>query len=115
MPFLAQSDLNMSEPGVMELSGRLDADSALTVEEDALLAIRAGARELLLDCADLDAITGAGMQTFLRLAREMKAARGKIAVCNLNPQVREMFDVCGIENMIAVYEDRETAKFALAA
>ena len=115
MSALHKTSWNASEPDIMEISGRLDADTALIVEEDALLCIRSGAREMLLDCSGLESVTGAGMQTLLRLAREMRAARGKLAVCNLRPQVKEMFDVCGIENMIAIYEDRATARAALAA
>jgi anti-anti-sigma factor len=107
--------LNFSQADVCELSGRLDSDSATPIEEDVLMAIRGGTREMLLDCAKLESVTGAGMQTLLRLAREMRGARGKIVVCGLRPQVKEMFDVCGIENMIAIYEDRQAAQAALAA
>jgi anti-anti-sigma factor len=107
--------LDIPELGIMELSGRLDSDTALQTEEDALLCIQSGARELLFDCAALDYISGAGMQTLLRLAREMQAVDGKFAVCNLRPQVKAMFDVCGIESIIPIYEDQTAAKFAMAA
>jgi anti-anti-sigma factor len=114
MAAVLKHSIQLSELDVCELSGRLDADSATDIEEDVLLAIRAGTREMLLDCSRLDSVTGAGMQTLLRLAREMRGVRGKLVVCGLKPPVKEMFDVCGIENMIAIYEDRKAAQAALA-
>ena len=115
MPISSLEQLQIPELEIMDMPRRMDGDTALQIEEDILLCIQSGAREMLLDCANLDYVTGAGMQTFLRLAREMQAVSGKLAICNLHPQVREMFEMCGLESMIPVYEDQAAAKFAMAA
>jgi anti-sigma B factor antagonist len=107
--------LPSSQADMFELSGRLDGDTSASIEEDVLMAIKGGTREILLECSKLDSVTGVGMQSLLRLAREMRSARGKIAVCSLKPRVKEMFDVCGVENMIAIYEDCDSAQAALAS
>jgi anti-anti-sigma factor len=115
MPISPLEQLHIPELEIMTMPRRLDGDTATAIEEDTLLCIQSGAREMLLDCSELEYVTGAGMQTFLRLAREMRAVDGKLAVCNLQPQVREMFEMCGLESMIPIYEDQAAAKFAMAA
>ena len=115
MPISPLEQLLIPEMEIMELPTRLDSDSALKVEEDTLLCIQSGAREMLMDGADMQYLTGAGTQTLLRLAREMQSVSGKLAVCNLNPQARAMFETCGLEAFIPVYEDESAAREALAA
>ncbi len=105
----------VTEPEVMDLVGRLDSDTAPIIEEDAMLCIKSGAQEMVLDCASLSVMTGAGIRTILRLARAMQMARGKLAICNPQAPVRAMIEACGIDNFIAVYDDQATAKIAIAA
>ncbi len=105
----------VTDPQIMELSGYLDSDAALRVEEDVLLCIGSGARKMVLDCAGLSYATGGGMQCFLRLARNMQAVGGKLVVCNMDPQVRKIFDACELESIIPVYNGQNAAKLALAA
>ncbi|MDX2028448.1 MAG: STAS domain-containing protein [Alphaproteobacteria bacterium] len=103
------------EPGIMEISRYLDSASAREVEEDVSLCIQSGAREMVLDCAKLHYITGAGMRAILAMARDMQAVEGKLAVCNLQPQVREMFEACGYDKIIPIYGDRDEAVARIAA
>jgi anti-anti-sigma factor len=109
----ATESWNVTEPEIMKLSGRLDSMTATEVEEDALLCIRSGAREMILDCDEVTYITGAGVQSLLRIAREMQAVHGKLAVCNLHE--REIFDFCGLDGIIPVYETLSDARSAHAA
>lgn len=97
------------EPGVMEITRYLDSASAREVEEDVSLCIQSGAREMVLDCSKLHYITGAGMRAILAMARDMQAVQGRLAVCNLQPQVHEMFEACGYNRLIPVYGDRDEA------
>jgi anti-sigma B factor antagonist len=103
----------VTEPEIMKLSGRLDSITAPEMEEDVLLCIQSGARDMILDCDELTYITGAGVQSLLRVAREMQAVRGKIAVCNLHE--RAIFDFCGLDSVIPVYESLSAAREAMAA
>ncbi len=113
MSALQSTVWNIAEPEIMKLSGRLDSMSAAEIEEDALLCIQSGARDMILDCEDLTYITGTGAQSLLRVAREMQAVRGKLAVCNLHQ--REIFDYCGLESIIPIYETLTDARMALSA
>lgn len=115
MPVVYAEQWKLSEPGVMELSGRLDAEAAVELEESIILCIQSGMRDLVLDCAELTSITGAGTQSLMRVAREMQEARGKIAACNLHADVQAMFELCGIDKFIPAYDTQSDARMALAA
>ncbi|MBV8061550.1 MAG: STAS domain-containing protein [Alphaproteobacteria bacterium] len=115
MPVIYTDQWKLSEPGIMELTGRLDSDAGVELEESVILCIQSGMRDLVLDCADLDTVTGAGTQSLLRIAREMQQAGGKLAVCNLNGDVRAMFELCSLDKFIPSYEDQMAARIAMAA
>jgi stage II sporulation protein AA (anti-sigma F factor antagonist) len=115
MPMIQGGAWSVAEPEIMELSGRIDSATSPRIEEDVLLCIQSGARDMILDCSNVSYITGTGMQSLLRMAREMQKARGNLAVCNLQPQVRDVFDFCGLESAIPVYESMSAARLALAA
>jgi anti-anti-sigma factor len=111
----ANNSFSVLEPEVMEIEGRLDAGSAFDVEEDARLCIQSGARNMVFDCRRLGYISGAGLRAILTVAREMKLAGGKFVVCGLQPQVREMFDASGLNDLIPSYGNPGEAAEALAA
>jgi len=111
----ANDDWAMLEPEVMEIDGRLDNGTAPDVEEDARLCIQSGARNMVFDCRRLTYMSGAGLRVLLSLAREMKMAGGKFAVCGLQPQVKEMFEAAGLNAVIPAYSNPGEATVARAA
>ena len=115
MPVSLAHSQDLPEPGIMELSGHLDSDTSVQVEEDIMLCVKSGAREMLLDFDRVNFMTGAGLRALIRIARAMQETGGKLAICNLAPQARGMIEACGLDNFIAIYEDQASARLALAA
>lgn len=113
MSALLSEAVDLAEPEIVRLMGRIDSMTSPEIEEDVLLSIRSGARDMILDCEEVTYITGTGVQTLLRLARRMQEARGKLVVCNLHQ--REIFDYCGLDSVIPVYESIDEARVSLAA
>lgn len=113
MSVLSHEAWNLTEPEIMKLSGRVDSMTASEIEEDILLCIQSGARDMIIDCSDVTYITGSGLQSLIRLAREMQAVHGKLALCNL--QSREVFDFCDAESVLPVFDTLSDARTALAA
>jgi anti-anti-sigma factor len=105
----------LPEPEIMEVVGYLDSSTALQVEEDVMLCIQSGAREMILDCTRLSYITGAGMRAILTMMRAMKAVDGRLAICGMQPQVRAMLQACGYDRIIPVCGNLEEAVAVVAA
>lgn len=93
-------------------TGRLDFGTAAAFQsqlESALAEAGKAPAGMLIDCAELDYISSAGLRVFLLVSRGAKLAGVTLALCSLQPAVREVFDVSGFSRLIAVCVDRPTA------
>src|ERR1700722_13171370 len=109
MPQALAETWTTNEPDVMDLTGRLDDGTAPIIAEDALLCIQSGSRRMLLNCSELTYITGAGLRTIWAVAREMKAVNGSLAICEMQPQIDEMFKATGLDKFVPVFGSRDDA------
>lgn len=91
--------------------GRLDFSAAADFQKEIerLLGMNPAPAVLIIDGTALDYVSSAGLRVFLLAARA--AQRGAIAfsVCALKPAVRDVFDLSGFNQVIALYPDRNAA------
>ncbi len=99
---------------VLHLRGWLDAQSEEALLAAARDAYEAGARFLLIDLAEVDTLTSAGMRAMQKVYRlftvegeDFKVARVKL--CNAPPQVYHVLGVTGFLQNIPNYETQQTA------
>ena len=98
---------------VFELSGRLDAVSTQQAIADVYAAIGAGARQILLDLANVSFLSSSGMRALLLVRKELLAlAGGELRLCALQPQVHEVFALTGFTQLFAIHQTREEALHA---
>jgi anti-anti-sigma factor len=95
----------VTEPGILETDRYLSAANAPDLEEDASLCIESGARALILNCAMLTYMTGAGVRVFLNLARKMYAAGGSLQIKGLKGQPRALFFACGMDVVVPLVKE----------
>jgi anti-sigma B factor antagonist len=77
------------------LSGKLDAMTYLEFDRslEGVLARIPAQGTLVLDLADLDYISSAGLRSLFRARKAMKAAGGHSLIVNAQPQVRKVFEI----------------------
>jgi anti-anti-sigma factor len=99
---------------VFHLRGWLDAQSEGQLLEAARVANDNGAKYLLIDMAELDTLTSAGMralqkvyQVFTPRDDHFKVAHVKL--CNAPPQIYNVLGVTGFLQQIPMYESLEDA------
>lgn len=91
-------------------SGRIDTNTynefktLLNAELDGT-----GARHLVIDLADLEYVSSAGFREFFLAGRRMSRGGGTLAVCNFQPQVKELFEIAQFMTAYAVHDSREAA------
>lgn len=78
------------------ISGRLDAATAPAAEAALTRTIDAGAARLVLNLARLDYISSAGLRVLLASAKKVSRQNGKVVLCELQPAVREVFEISGL-------------------
>ncbi len=99
---------------VLHLRGWLDAQSEELLLAAARDAYESGARFLLIDLAEVDTLTSAGMRAMQKVYRlftvegeDFKVARVKL--CNAPPQVYHVLGVTGFLQNIPNYETQQAA------
>jgi anti-anti-sigma factor len=94
---------------IVGLQGRMDSSTASIVEEKMLGLINRGESRLVVDCAQLDYISSAGLRVFLMAAKRLTQAKGKLVLATLNDDVKQVFDLTGFSSIFQICPSREEA------
>ena len=99
---------------VVTAHGRLDgASSGMFAER--LGQLVAGARpRLVIDFADVDFVSSAGLRAVLTLVKKIKATNGVFALCAVQGPVREVLDITGFSTMISIHPELSAALAAIS-
>ncbi len=88
---------------IVRVRGRLDALTALSLEK-VLDELRVrGRTQLLMDFAQVDYLSSAGMRVLLSAAKKLKVKGGKCLFCAINEDVMEMIKMAGFEQILNIY------------
>jgi len=87
---------------IVVLSGRIDTSSADQFQQDIAPLMEGEKPDIDIDCTDLSYTSSQGLRIFLMLQKSVKARSGKMVLRNMNPQVKEVFDITGFSNIITI-------------
>lgn len=96
-------DINKTVNGselTVALKGRLDTLTAPQLEEE-LKADMENATELILDLADLEYVSSAGLRVLLSAQKTMNT-KGSMVLKNVSEEIREIFDVTGFSDILTI-------------
>ena len=86
--------------------GRVDHHSAAALETalaPLIMTARTDQGVLVLDFADIDYISSAGLRILMVAAKELRGSGAKIAVANLTPVVAEIFAISRFDRVLGVF------------
>ena len=98
---------------IVAIEGRLDTTQSDSFEKQLLEVIESGQTKIILDCKALDYISSSGLRVFLIAQKKMMAVAGKLLLCNLQPGIKEIFEVSGFSMIFSIHPDLETAIAAI--
>ena len=84
----------------LKLVGRLDTTTAPQLEAE-LKANLSGVEHLVLDMAELDYLSSAGLRVLLA-AQKVMNKQGDMVVCHVNETIAEVFDVTGFSDILTI-------------
>jgi len=93
---------------VVELKGKLDTGTAETTER-LLLERTTGARQMVLDLSAVDYVSSAGLRVLLVVAKRLRAVGGRLILCAVQSQVKEVLDISGLSSVFPVCPSRAEA------
>lgn len=94
---------------ILVLTGRLDTETAADLELVLQDQFGAGDRDFLIDLGGIGYVSSAGLRVLLALAKKLDGGKGSLRLCQLNPAVREVFEIAGFSKLFAIFPDRDAA------
>jgi len=89
---------------IVRPAGSLDSNTSRILEDHLADLRRDGATAFVLDLKDLIYISSAGVRVILVARKAMKAAGGDVALTNLQPQIRRVFEIIQALPSLNVFE-----------
>ncbi len=84
------------------LNGRIDTSNAEQFQQDVAPLMEGENPDIDIDCTDMSYTSSQGLRIFLMLQKSVMARKGKLVMRNMNPQVKEVFDITGFSNIITI-------------
>lgn len=99
---------------MVAVSGRLDAVTAPEFANMIRELIESGTPRVVADLLDLSYISSAGVGQILSTAHIMKKKDGQFGLANVGENVRSVFEMCGIVNLLNIHGSVPDALAAIA-
>lgn len=98
------SEITVVRPG----EERLTAVNAKKFKEEVVALIDEGASTLVIDFKEVSFLDSSGLGALVGVLKKI-GHRGDLAVCGLNPDVKQMFRICRMDRVFKIFPDVETA------
>ena len=72
------------------------------VEED-------GRANIVLDFSNVEYLSSAALGKLITMDKKVKAARGKLRLCSIRPEIYEVFTITKLNKLFKICEDQEKA------
>lgn len=96
---------------LVRLTGELDQCSASGIRRDLdQLLLDPRVRHLVIDLGDMPFMDSSGLGVILGRYRMMQERGGTVSLMHLSPQVKRVYDLSGMAQIIPVVEEKEAAE-----
>ena len=97
------------DTAIMELAGKVDSFSAAELHEGFKHVKETGKQEIVLLLKGLEYIDSRGIGAFLSFFKAVKDGGGRVRLAEAPPNILELFNVLGVEDLAEVYPSLEEA------
>lgn len=91
------------------VDGRITSSNAKDFEVSMGDALGDDPDPVVIDFQALSYISSAGLRVLLLTGRRMKSEKRGLVLCNLQPTIKDVFDMSGLRQVFAVVEQRSDA------
>ena len=89
-----------NEKTLVTLDGRIDSTNADEFQRDISPLMEGDNPDIDIDCTDMTYTSSQGLRVFLLLEKSVLSRNGKMVMRNMNPRVKEVFDITGFSNIL---------------
>jgi anti-sigma B factor antagonist len=100
---------SINDVKVVTVLQRIDAYNAKELEDGLNEIVSGGAKKMVCNFEKNEYISSAGLRVFLALLKSMKKSGGDIALCSLQPSVKNIFDIAGFSRLFNIFDTLDEA------
>lgn len=94
---------------IFSLEGNLDSNTSGDLEKRLIPAIDSNNTKFILDFSQLHYISSAGLRVLLSAAKKINQLRGKLILCSVKKEIKEVFEVAGLMPIFPICDNPEAA------
>jgi anti-anti-sigma factor len=94
---------------VFTLEGRIDSQGAISLDAALQAAVSAGKHKMVLDMAEVNYISSAGLRTLADVSTKNAEKGGDLKLVALQRKVLRVFRIIGFDKLFAIYDTLEAA------
>ncbi len=96
---------------LVTVSGRVDSSTAPELEKVLLGLIQSGQKNIVVNLADTDFISSAGLKALLSALMKVRKMipAGDVVLAETQPGLKDSFDLVGFDRLFTFYEDNTRA------
>ncbi len=99
---------------VVQVSGTVDAVTAPRLSDALQAEVAAGRVRLVVDLAATGYVSSAGLRAILAAVKAARVGGGNLAVAAAQPQVREVFELAGLMDIVPFHDEVGAAVTSLS-
>lgn len=105
---------SIADVTVLRPTGRIDFDTTPPLQDRLLPLVELPGAKVIVDFAEVSYISSSGLRALMLGAKAAKSGQGRLVVCNLNPNVAEIFRISRFHLVVEVHADLAAALATLS-
>jgi len=94
---------------IIGITGRLDTTNYSILEKKLMELIESHHDKILVECSKMDYISSSGLRILLMALKKITLMKGKFALCGLQENIHEIFEISGFTSIFEIHSSREDA------
>jgi anti-anti-sigma factor len=94
---------------IIVITGRLDATNAPSFDAQAGPLLAEAQSRILLDLSGLKYISSAGLRSIIQIIKHTSVSGGRTGIFSVPAPILEIIEISGVQRLLDIYPDRETA------
>ncbi|URA09129.1 STAS domain-containing protein [Thermospira aquatica] len=94
---------------IIRVSGRLEINQALELEETINSRINQGEKFFIFDLGDVHYLSSSGIRVFIATMRQLKENNGRMILANLTPNVHKTLKIVELDGLFEIMGNVEDA------
>ncbi len=100
-------ETRQDEVTIFTITGEIDTITSYELEKQLIDHIHSGARYLALDLGGVEYISSAGLRVLLKTIKELKLINGRMFLCSIRNEIKEVFVISGFNLVFPIYHTLE--------